>query len=1171
MKTTSFLARFRWLACGLPALLVAVTPSAAAPVDLADRPLASMANGTVVRANLMFVLDDSGSMNFNYLPDNAPTGDVCFGWVGANKIFYDPSRTYAPPLNANGTPMANATFTAARSDGYKSNSGTVDLSADNPETPAVVGATVGTPTQSVSSYVCGSRSSSACQVPSSTSTSTYDSVANKTTTVVTTYARINAPNRTCSNNTSNSCSLQTTVTTTKTEGDYGPFLWATPKAGKTGASCAGPDFDVVRSQNATAAQKQNYANWFAYYRTRMLAMRAGAGMAFANMDASRFRVGFSKISEHANNGANSTGFLNIGDFDAGTQKADFFTRLYGTSGNGSTPLRPALARAGRYFADKLSGQTDPMQYSCQRNYTILSTDGYWNQATIQPKQLDGSTDVGNTDDGTSIDRPMRDEANNGAGAGNTLADVAQYYYTTDLRTSALGNCSGSIANQDVCDDNVPVSSKDNNKAQHMTTFTMGLGLNGTLNYEAGYETKTSGDFYDIKQGTKIWPAPVADQLTTIDDLWHAAVNGRGTYYSANNAAELSESLIDALKDIDRTPGSGSAAATSSLTPSTGDNWLFIPLYIPDVWSGTVTAYKMNTANGKIDGAAVWSAADRIKAQASRKILFNNGRNSLVEFTEPNLNTAGKLGFFQNLCATGADKLSQCATMDASAKTKATAANLINYLRGITTYEQSAAANADKVFRTRGGPLGDIVNAAPVYVKQSPLGLSDPGHSAFAATKREGVLYVGANDGMLHAIKVVDKTGAVDSKSGTELWAYVPSMVMSNMYLLADEDYGSKHRYFVDGAPVVSDVYDGSKWRTILVGGLGKGGRGYYALDVTNPDAPEALWEFTDTDLGLSFGNPIITKNKAGRWVVMFTSGYNNVNPGSGLGYLYVVDAVTGSLVGGSSGKIPTTAGSTGTPSNLGKINAWIDDSKIAVASRVYGADMLGNVWRFDFDDNYGVAGNESMLLAQTGSNQPITTMPVLSEIIEGNYKYSVVSVATGRYLGLPDVGDRSLQSIYTFKDELAATGLGALRSNPGMVKQTLKADRTDLVSGVPVNWASKKGWYVDLALSAGERVNVDFDQQLNQLIVATNIPTPTVCSPGGTGYLYYLDVGSGKPLQTYFSTAIIVGITPVVSTTGKLLTLIQKADGTNEPSDGPPPPTTPPGTLRRTSWRELMN
>lgn len=1174
MNTTSFLPWLRRMAGCLPLLLVAGT-AAAGTADLADRPLSSMTNGTTVRSNLMFVLDDSGSMGYNYLPDDAPTTNVCFGWVGANKIFYDPARTYPVPLNADGSPMANASFTAARTDGYNSSSGTSNLTNNNPDTPAVIGPTIGQPTSSVTSAVCGARNEAACSVPASTSTSSYDTASDTTTTIVTLYSRVDAPGKTCRSNTANSCAIQTTKTTTNTEGGTGKFLWATPKSGQSGSSCAATDFDIVRANTLTAEQKQNYANWYSYYRTRMLAMRAGAGRAFAAIDASRFRVGFSKISEYANGGANSTGFLNIDDYDKvdgnglPVQKTEFFKRLYGTTGSSTTPLRPALARAGRYFANKLSGQTDPMQYSCQRNYTILSTDGYWNEGSIRHKDLNGNVGVGNTDAGASVARPMRDEGNGGKGYADTLADVAQYYYINDLRNSALSNCSGSVANQDVCEDNVPVDAKDNNKAQHMTTFTLGLGLSGTLAYDKNYETQTIGDFFDIKQGTKVWPQPKSNTITAVDDLWHAAVNGRGTYYSANNAADMATSLVNALSLIERSTGSSAAAASSSLTPTTGDDWLFIPIYSTKTWDGTVNAFKIDPATGEVKnpGTPIWSAAERLKTQSTRNIYFNGGASGLQPFNVDNLTTAGKLGPFQNLCSAGAEKLSQCTSLNADAKAKATAANLIDFLRGSATYEQSASADADKVFRSRVSPMGDIVNGAPVYVKQSPMKFSDAGYSAFAATQRPGVLYVGANDGMLHAIKVVNADNTVDSTSGTELWAYVPSMVMSNMYLLADAAYESKHHFFVDGAPVVGDIHDGTRWRTILVGGLGKGGRGYYALDITNPEAPQLLWEFTNGDLGYSYGNPLITKNKHGTWVVMFSSGYNNVSPGDGKGYLYVLDAVTGTGID----KIPTTAGDTGTPSNLGKINAWVDDDKLNVAARVYGGDMLGNVWRFDFDDNLAPSGKESVLLGRTASNQPITTKPVLTEIVDGNYKYPVVTVATGRYLGTTDVGVTDLQSIYTFKDDLSATGLGSLRSNAGMIKQTLKADRSGLENGATINWATQKGWYVDLSLTAGERVNVDFDQQLNQLIVATNIPKPSVCSAGGSSWLYYLDVGSGKPLLAYSSPKMTVGITPIVTTKDELVTLVTDDGGNIMPRKGPKVTNPLSSGLRRTSWRELMN
>jgi type IV pilus assembly protein PilY1 len=1119
-----------------------------------------------VRSNLMFILDDSGSMSSDYMPDDAPTRNVCFGSAADNRLFYDPTLSYPTPVNADGTSMANAVFSSAWRDGFKTSAGSDNLTDNHPRTADLAGEQI-SETRTVGDKVtCGNKNSKDCRVPSTTSSTSKDG----STTTQTQWARLAAAGSSSCSKQSNSCALQSTTTKT-VSAPGGKFLWATRKPGAASSSCNAADFDVVRYSSAlSAAQTSNYANWYAYHRTRMLAMRSSAGRAFGQIDPSRFRVGFSTI--HNSSTSDGTEFLNVRDFDSGTQKANFFSRLYTTTPSGSTPLRPALERAGKYFANKLSGQADPVQYSCQRNFTILSTDGYWNSGDegsgYSPKKLDGTTAIGNPDSGTGVARPLRDEVN-GSGVANTLADIAMYFYQTDLRSSALGNCSGAISGQDVCDNNVPSDGgKDTAAYQHMTTITLGLGANGTLNYSKDYETRIGGDFWDIRQGNLTWPDPEIGSTSysvveRIDDLWHAAVNGRGHYYSAADSVDLANSLVDALSKIEAITGSASSAATSSLTPSAGDDWLFVPLYTTLTWQGTVNAYKIDTATGAIltPSTPVWSAADRMAGQGSRNILFRKtgASNALAAFTYANLSSASLNAPFDNACS-GTRPLSQCAALSSAARAKVTGNNLVNYLAGAANYETTAAAPDDQLFRLRTSPLGDIVDGAPVYAQKPPFKYRDSGYAGYvtAQQSRQGVLYVAANDGMLHALKV-----SQDSSGGTELWAYVPTLVMPNMAVLADTAYDSKHLFFANGAPMIADVQSGGVWRTILVGGLGKGGRGYYALDISDPAAPKSLWEFSDTDLGASFGNPVITKNSAGTWVVVFSSGYNNVSPGDGQGHLYVLDAVTGALLK----KISTGVGSTGTPNNLGKINAWVDDDTDNTALRIYGADMLGNVWRFDFDDR--LPGADAFLLAQTGTGQPITTKPVLSEVLQGSVKVAVVSVATGRYLGTSDVGDTALQSVYSFKDDLS-TSLGPLRSNAGMVKQTLKSDRSGLDSPLPVNWATQAGWYVDLSLSSGERVNVDFEQQFNQLVVASNIPSPTVCSSGGTSWIYYFDIGSGKLLLSYEGDSLVAGITNIVSSTGKLITLVQGVNGKNTARLGVEPGSSTPGTMRRTSWRELM-
>ena len=1112
--------------------------------DIANTPLATQ-SATAVRANMMFIMDDSGSMGWDYLPDNADYNNLCFGFSGVNGVFYNPNVKYVPPVRADGTLMPDASFSAAKSDGYSSSAGTTNLGTlGNLTTPTT-------------------RTSAA----SSNNTSKFY------------YATYNSSN---------------------------------PVKPDCGSGYDWTKWTIVTSLPA-AADQTNYANWYSYYRTRMLTMRSGVGRVMAGLDASRFRVGYSAIS--SNSYVSSTGFLPIGDFDLGTQKADFYAKLYAAPPTGYTPLRPGLEKIGKYYAGRQrngtalpSGAVDPMQYSCQRNYAILTTDGLWNRqdepssTNYTPTRLNGSTAIGNPDSGTSIPRPRRDDGRTvssswvtgGSGVSNSLADIAEYFFSTDLRDPTVSGtpCTGSVASQDVCANNVAFENVPNVGVeqvthQRMTTYSLGLGLAGNLTYRADYDTANTGDYFNIRNGTLPWPDPLVSSTsdsvaTRADDLWHTAVNGRGRYYSASNPADLVTGLSSALDTIASSVGTGAAAATSSQQPVSGDNYVYLAQYTTVLWEGNVKAFTIDPSSGAISATPLWEAKNTLRSQVAaaadtRTIYFRNPAVSgtqRADFTYANLNSAGLAGSFVNACQTSAFKLSQCASLVAQGAAVQTAANdganMVNYLRGRHGLEDVVAnATTSRLFRGRPNtPLGDIVNAAPVYVKKPPFRYTDPGYASYVTSQagRTGVVYVAANDGMLHAL---------NATTGAELWAYVPTVVMPNMWRLADANYDVNHRYFVDGAPVVGDVYDGSSWRTILVGGLGAGGRSYYALDVTDPANPISLWEISsadDADLGLTYGNPVITKNKAGTWVVAFTSGYSNTSPGNGNGHLYIRNAISGAAISKISTFTAgtTPAGTTAAPSELGKINPWVNAETNNTAARIYGGDMLGYVWRFDFDDNIAPSGNEAMLLGRaltaSGVAQPITTKPILAKV--GNVTtLPTVTIATGRYLGTSDIGDTTLQSIYVFKDGLTSTGLGTLRSNAGMVQQTMNSSRRITVAAL--DWATQNGWYVDLSLTSRERVNVDMLQTGSALVVASNIPTPTACNPGGTSWLYTFNIGTGNIEDATNTDALTVGLN-LVDLSG-VLRIIQWD------TLGRPRVTTlanPGGasaTLRRTSWRELVN
>ena len=151
---------------------------------------------------------------------------------------------------------------------------------------------------------------------------------------------------------------------------------------------------------------------------------------------------------------------------------------------------------------------------------------------------------------------------------------------------------------------------------------------------------------------------------------------------------------------------------------------------------------------------------------------------------------------------------------------------------------------------------------------------------------------------------------------------------------------------MNGVITVGDAFDGANWRTMLIAGLGAGGKGYFALDVTDPTNPTVLWEYTNSNLGDTFGNPILTKrNSDGTWVVLFASGYNN-SAGDSQGRLFMLNAFTGASIG----SMATSAGTDPNLSGMAKITNWVLDTMVDNTTQyVYGGDLAGNLWRFDID------------------------------------------------------------------------------------------------------------------------------------------------------------------------------------------------------------------------------
>lgn len=786
------------------------------------------------------------------------------------------------------------------------------------------------------------------------------------------------------------------------------------------------------------------------------------------------------------------------------------------------------------------------------------------------------------------------------GSNNTLADVAAFYYENDLRNTTLNNCTGAL-NTDVCTDNVPgtpltdpyKSFGDSAHTQHMTTFTLGLGVSGSLKYDPNYITMRSGDFHDIVNMAKNWPNTTAGANTTVDDLWHAAVNGRGQYFSAGSPGALSAGLQAALASIQTVIGSASAASTSSLQPVAGDNDIFVAQFTTKEWTGDVLAYTIDPNTGTIPTTITWSAQAQLDAAdaTKRTIYYNSAGKGLVDFSYTNLTADGLNKYFDSFCTlSGAGSTSssltvptQCATLLPSDATLAnTGSNLVTYLRGDQTMTY---------YRTRTKRLGDIINASPLFVGKPAFKYPNTEHNYadFAAAKatRKAVVLAAANDGMLHAF---------DRTTGNELWAFIPTAVIPELHKLADTNFQNAHQYYVDGSPQMGDVWDSNlnSWRTIVVGGLNKGGRSYYALDVTDPSKPTVMWEYSANNLGYTFGNPIITKRKDGTWVVVFASGYENVSSGTyvgdGNGHLFVVDAITGTDV--ISGGIPTldaknsaAVGSTSAPSGLAHINSWVDTDTDNTSLRFYGGDELGNLWRFDLDGNVAPKNAALQLgyfqvkdASGTLQPQPITTKPAVALISYNGTNYPVVYVGTGSYQRVNDSKNSLVQSIYALADPLTATSYGDVRGHTDIQVQTITAGvdskkvPTRASTTKTVDWSKQIGWMADFPVG-GERVSVAPQLALDTLYLSTNLPKDEDCSVGGNSFLYQFSIQNGDSDAVFIGNVLVQGLTLVQlvtgSNAGSIVSIITRSDGTLQTEVGAPPAVT--GVLRRTSWRELVD
>jgi len=740
----------------------------------------------------------------------------------------------------------------------------------------------------------------------------------------------------------------------------------------------------------------------------------------------------------------------------------------------------------------------------------------------------------------------------------SLSDLAFHYWATDLLTdSSAGNNnvvpffaekSGSP------EDNYWNPVNDPATWQHVNTYVLTFGLGGTL-------PATPDTYQQLLDGSLSWPPPAEGEATSVDDMYHATINGRGGFFNANNSHEL----VEAIQSIfSRVSASQSAADTVSASSGRigGETLVYVAGYDTASRSGRLQAFRFSdgsefgeeggsgcnaNALGTICSGAVWDAALKNPATGSGSVshtdrkIYTYSDTAEVGITEP---SGHGIDFKWGALNEDQKRLLQ-PTGDGLGEER------VNYLRGDTSNETAHGG----VFRSRTGidegppsQVGAIVNSNPVYVGNGvdsngfktfaiPDNLEAKSYHSFLRSQRvrdrKEMVYVGANDGMLHAYQADQVNG------GKEIFAYVPGMLIDKLPDYTDPSSG--YSAYVDGAVTVQDAYINRSWHSMLVGGLRTGGQGVYALNVTSPDAEPstiAHWEFSDkndADMGYSFGEPLIVKSNYnnGEWVVIIPNGYNSTEQdgrsGSGKAVLYVLALETGERLA----KFELPGGTTVNPSGLSSPVAVSDpdinnfdekalgtDPDNYSADYVYAGDLQGKMWKFDLSsedkDDW-----HATLLFDAGSDQPITGKPSVGSALRGgtdnngnNKTYRYVYFGTGKYIEPSDRSSSKLQGFYGLidTDNNNCSDDGCI-TNDSLLLQTI--DENGVASDNSPLTARHKGWKLNLAPGSGSERVIGRIAVVEDIVFFTSMqPSGNACGSSGTSALYALNrFNGGQTLQ----------------------------------------------------------
>lgn len=515
-------------------------------------------------------------------------------------------------------------------------------------------------------------------------------------------------------------------------------------------------------------------------------------------------------------------------------------------------------------------------------------------------------------------------------------------------------------------------------------------------------------------------------------------------------------------------------------------------YSTSDWSGNLNSFPID-GSGRVSTTGSWSggAAAQINAQneslagvwnATGRYIVTRNASAGIPFVWGSLTAAQK---------TALD----------SASVSASSSPVLNYVRGDGSNE---VPNGNS-YRARATVLGDIIHSTPKYW--------DDGTNT--------TVFVGANDGMLHAFNAV---------TGAERFAYIPSVLIPKLPLLKVNPYA--HKYFVDGQ-LAARKYN---TQSILVGGLGGGGMGLYGLDITavptseTDAATKILWEITNAsagfaNLGHTYGTPVLTILPNGTNALVVSNGYNNGctnacnsganSAGNGHATLLIINPVTGAKLG----EMDTGSGSTTSPNGLSS-PTLVDTNADGIKDTAYAGDLNGNLWKFDLSD----LTSTPTILYTTNPARPITMAPAFKQHPYGG---RIVTFATGQNYTTADNTDTSTNYAYGIWDRPSAYAANAAlldqtltersytftpASPVGASPQTL---RVRTVTSLQPNWTAgstnNMGWRTTLP-SGGERVLGDgaiISTDSAFTFLSTNPTANTTSQPPGENWEIHLDALTG--------------------------------------------------------------